>query len=250
MYSVQSNLRAWDITCRWLKRNLLESDAALAQEAEDKERERNSGCSKCPISSDSGSYSLPSYNISNPFNAPAPAQSPEYIRAAVAPPSQDPPIAQGFLLLVLPGHDAPKPKSSISPFSPRKLLSKSKSSSNRTVYSTSPVSAPKVKRQYCILHGSNGLYQLRYGNAPHDHIAGVHEFITTGVSSVEHTPRSSFKNYGFEIIINPNEADSPSLCCHAENEDDFMMWMTALTSVIDGSHVQNAASANEYNDAA
>jgi hypothetical protein len=69
----------------------------------------------------------------------------------------------------------------------------------------------------------------------HDHVAGVHEFITTGVSSVEHTPRSSARNYGFEIIINPEDNDSPSLCCAAENEDDFMMWMTALTGVIDGS---------------
>lgn len=235
---------------RWLKRNLLESDAALAQEAEDKERERTSGCSNCPIASDSASYTLSSYNISNPFNAPAPAKSPRHVRAAVAPPSQNPAIAQGFLLLALPGHDTPKSKSSISPFSPRKLLSKSKSSSNRTVYSTPHVSAPKLKRQYCVLHGSNGLYQLRYGNASHDHIAGVHEFITTGISSVEHTPRSSFKNYGFEIIINPKEADSPSLCCHAENEEDFMTWMTALTSVIDGSHVENVVSADEYHDAA
>jgi hypothetical protein len=36
-------------------------------------------------------------------------------------------------------------------------------------------------------------------------------------------------------MINPSSADSPVLCCAAESEDDFMMWMSALTSVIDGS---------------
>ena len=95
-------------------------------------------------------------------------------------------------------------------------------------------SAPTFKRQYCVLHGSSGLYQLRYGNSLHEHINGVHEFITTGVSSVEHTPRSASRNYGFEIMINPNDVNSSSLCCAAENEEDFLMWMAALTGVIDG----------------
>lgn len=214
----------------WLKRNLLESDAALAQEAEEKERLSSGGCSGCPVPADSGSYSLPSYNISNPFGSPPPVEQPRYARATVAPPSQTASIAQGYLLLALPGHDShhSKPKS---PFSPRKLLSKSKSAS----HNPPPAPAPKFKRQYCVLHGSNGLYQLRYGNALNGHVMGVHEFITTGISSVEHTPRSSSRNYGFEIMINAKDADSPSLCCAAENEEDFMMWMTALTSVIDGS---------------
>ena len=222
----------------WLKRNLLESDAALAQEAEEKERLSSSGCNGCPIPADSGSYSLSSYNVSNPFGSPAPkVEGPRRVGATVAPPSQTA-IAQGYLLLVLPGHESPKTKSSVSPFSPRKLLSKSKSSSIK-VGSPSPLSAPKFKRQYCVLHGSNGLYQLRYGNSLHSPIMGVHEFITTGLSSVEHSPRSSSRSYGFEILINAKDPDSPSLCCAAENEEDFMMWMTALTSVIDGSYVDN-----------
>ena len=36
-------------------------------------------------------------------------------------------------------------------------------------------------------------------------------------------------------MINASSANSPVLCCAAESEVDFMMWMSALTSVIDGS---------------
>ncbi len=36
-------------------------------------------------------------------------------------------------------------------------------------------------------------------------------------------------------MINPSLEDAPALCCAAESETDFMMWMSALTSVIDGS---------------
>lgn len=213
---------------------MLESDAALAHEAEEKERLSLGSCGGCPVSADSGSYSLPSYNIHNPFgSSEQAAQSTQYVRAAVAPPSKTSAIAEGYLLLALPGQDSPKFKST-SPFSPHKLLSKSKLSSKSMSSQSSP-SVPKFKRQYCVLHGSNGLYQLRYGNSVHDRIVGVHEFITANVSSVEHTPRSSSRNYGFEILINREDPESPSLCCAAENEEDFMMWMTALTSVIDGS---------------
>jgi hypothetical protein len=84
----------------------------------------------------------------------------------------------------------------------------------------------------------------------HDHVAGVHEFITTGVSILEHTPRSSARNYGFEIIINPEDNDSPSLCCAAESENDFMMWMTALTRVIDGSSEEHVPPPEAFRGAA
>lgn len=90
----------------------------------------------------------------------------------------------------------------------------------------------------------------------------MHEFITTGVSSIDvsvsplscspqktenrlnndsasrfqhDTPRSSGQQFGFEIMINASVEDAPALCCAAETEADFMMWMQALTSVIDGS---------------
>jgi hypothetical protein len=33
--------------------------------------------------------------------------------------------------------------------------------------------------------------------------------------------------------------DAPTLCCAAESEEDFLMWMSALTSVIDGSMDNN-----------
>ncbi|KAL7519820.1 hypothetical protein ACHAWX_004575 [Stephanocyclus meneghinianus] len=192
----------------WLKRNLLESDAALAKEAEDKEK---------------GKF----------FHA-------AHVSRPTVKPSETPTIAEGYLLLVMPENEHCLPalskSSSIrhSPFSPRKLLSKSLSTPNRMSSSPSTI-ARKYKRQYCVLHGSNGLYQLRFGNALLDPVDGVHEFITSGVSSVEHTPRSATKNYGFEIKINPEDVESPSLCCAAETEEDFMMWMTALTGVIDGS---------------
>ena len=42
------------------------------------------------------------------------------------------------------------------------------------------------------------------------------------------------RRYGFEIMINRNDVNSSSLCCAAESEEDFLMWMTALTGVIDG----------------
>ena len=36
-------------------------------------------------------------------------------------------------------------------------------------------------------------------------------------------------------MINALDIDSPVLCCAAESEDDYMAWMSALISVIDGS---------------
>jgi hypothetical protein len=214
---------AFSVISRWLKRNLLESDAALAKEAEDKERGDNTK------NSSEGLFDLPSYNISNPLESPS--------RSSVQPSATSTKIvAKGYLLLILPETVVSSPaftktkSDRHSPFSPRKLLAKTKSSPNR-IGSTSP----RFVKQYCVLHGSNGLYQIRYGNALLDSVIGVHEFITTGVSSIEHTNRSATMNYGFEIMINPEDPDSPSLCCAAETEEDFMMWMAALMGVIDGS---------------
>ena len=124
-----------------------------------------------------------------------------------------------------PAATTPRTKS----FSARKLLTKS--SSKRQVNATSF----KFKKQYCVLHGANGLYQIRYGDSYDGPVAGVHEFLTAGVSSIEHTSRSSSQSFGFEIMINPNDLDAPSLCCAAASEEDFLMWMSSLTSVIDGS---------------
>ena len=36
-------------------------------------------------------------------------------------------------------------------------------------------------------------------------------------------------------MINANDIDAPALCCAAECEEDFMMWMSALTSIFYGS---------------
>eukprot|EP01082_Thalassiosira_pseudonana_P001776 g1120.t1 g1120 contig10:1426997-1428679(+) len=221
----------------WLKRNLLESDAALAKEADEKERHSVVGGSAARDRDDepSGLYDLSSYKIS----ARIPSTPPP---VTAVKPAAHPPIVEGVLLLLLEGHDFASPsmskKSSTksSPFSPRKFLSKSKSSSQKMSSAPTGSAVPKFKRQYCVLHGANGLYQLRYGDSYLGPVAGVHEFITTGVSSVEHTPRSSTKDFGFEIKINANDEESSSLCCAAESEEDFMMWMAGLMGVIDGSY--------------
>ncbi|KAL3816748.1 hypothetical protein ACHAXA_004900 [Cyclostephanos tholiformis] len=159
------------------------------------------------------------------------------VRAAVKP-SANPPIARGLLLLLLDDDDQP-----VSPsINPSRSIQRKKTFSARRLYpmkSSSRLSilsaGNKFKEQYCVLHGANGLYQIRYGDSYEGPVAGVHEFITAGVSAIEHTSRSSNQPFGFEIMINPSSADSPVLCCAAESEDDFMMWMSALTSVIDGS---------------
>lgn len=159
-------------------------------------------------------------------------------RAAVRP-AAHPPICKGILLLLLDKDDQAlpsTPSTATTPrtksFSARKLLTKS--SSKRQMNAPTATSF-KFKKQYCVLHGANGLYQIRYGDSYDGPVAGVHEFLTAGVSSIEHTSRSSSQSFGFEIMINPNDLDAPSLCCAADSEEDFMMWMSSLTSVIDGS---------------
>ena len=63
--------------------------------------------------------------------------------------------------------------------------------------------------------------------------------------NLQHTPRSSGQPFGFEVMINANDLDAPALCCAAESEGDFMMWMSALTGVIDGSIESSAALAQD-----
>ena len=208
------------------KRTLLESDAAIAQETERESLSEQQEATPEPERRARRSLRL--------LNPPTPAAAVAVPRAAVKP-AAHPPIAKGLLYLLLdkddkalpPTHSqeaTPRQKS----FSARKLLPKSSSRN-------SSATALKFKRQYCVLHGANGLYQIRYGDSYEGPVSGVHEFLTAGVSSIEHTSRSSSKDFGFEIMINANDIDAPALCCAAESEEDFMMWMSALTSIFDGS---------------
>jgi len=227
------------------KNNLLQSDAALAKEESEKERGKHQPqplspppCdnqslkqSKIPIRTGHSSFSTSSNNgISSP-NIPHRASTPQ----TSVKPAVHPPIVEGHLLLLLDNYDQPLlPQANVASStsqSKRKLLIKTPSQRRKS-------SSLGLKKQYCVLHGANGLYQLRYGDTYLGPVAGVHEFVTTGVSSIEHTERSSKFDYGFEIVINPNDEseNSPSLCCAAENEEDFMRWMAALMGVIDGNH--------------
>lgn len=225
------------------KNNLLQSDAALAKEESEKEKgklqqqqppqpsdNQNLKQSKIPIRGGHSSFSTTNNRISSPI-IPRRASTPQ----TSVKPAVHPPIVEGHLLLLLDNHNQPLPPhanvlSSASP-SKRKLLPKTPSQRRRS-------SSLGMKKQYCVLHGANGLYQLRYGDNLTGPVAGVLEFLTTGVSSIEHTERSSKFDYGFEIVINPNDEseDPPSLCCAAESEEDFMRWMAALMGVIDGNH--------------
>ena len=180
-----------------------------------------------------------------PMYTPPPAPT---SLTAVKPSVDHTTIVKGYLWLLLdknqgaPESTPTAASSHSSPFSPRKLLMKSKSNSKNTPSSSA---SPKYKKQMCVLHGANGLYQLRYGDSFLGPVAGVLEFITTGVSSTEHTPRSYNRNHGFEIMINAQDKDAPSLCCAAENDEDFMMWMMALMGVMDGSDSKQKSNIDE-----
>mmetsp|Transcript_29018 Transcript_29018/g.41473 ORF Transcript_29018/g.41473 Transcript_29018/m.41473 type:complete len:510 (+) Transcript_29018:125-1654(+) len=225
-------------TLMW-QNNLLQSDAALAKEESEKEKGKqqqsptstsdsqspNQG--RTPIRAGHSSYSTPNDGIPLP-NIPNSVSTPQ----ASVEPAVHQPIIKGHLLLLLDSHDRPlSPQASIAPSASqpkRKLLLKTPSRRRMT-------QSLGLKKQYCVLHGSNGLYQLRYGDTFTSACAGVHEFITTGVSSIEHTERSSKFEYGFEIVINSSE-DSPSLCCAAQSEEDFLRWMAALMCAIDNNN--------------
>lgn len=223
------------------RQTLLESDEAVAKEqAEQQKRGQTSApAEQAPATGrrnqsrrhpSNSSGHRPSFNkLLNPPVREA--------RSAVKP-AAHPPVAKGHLMLLLDKDNQPL-KAKISGniqtndnnqrrlSSSRKLPLKLKRSASKR--------EPKYKRQFCVLHGANGLYQIRYGDTYTGEVAGVCEFITAGVSSIDHTSRSSNKQFGFEVLINPCDMEAPALCCAAESEEDFMMWMSSLTSVIDGS---------------
>mmetsp|Transcript_5474 Transcript_5474/g.13722 ORF Transcript_5474/g.13722 Transcript_5474/m.13722 type:complete len:528 (-) Transcript_5474:373-1956(-) len=204
------------------KKTLLESDAAKAKE--ETERERNQQFTPKASSADKrpGAKMSSITTLTNRLSPP-----PSLPKAAVKP-AAHPPIAKGHLFLLL-DKDGQSMPPNASPTTRRKsfsALKKMKSPSSRK--------QSAMKKQYCVLHGANGLYQIRYGDTYTGAVSGVHEFITAGVSSIDHTSRSSSQPFGFEIFINANHAEAPILCCAAESEEDFLIWMSALTSVIDG----------------
>ena len=235
------------------KRTMLESDAALAQEQSKKEMEQQHTCAN----GGDGARDEQGAKLCPASASPGPSSSPS--RPPVEP--EHPPIAKGALLLLLDRNGQPLPPNHVPADTPRSKgkrlsfkLSKSPSSNKHGN------SVFKFKKQQCVLHGSNGLYQLRYGDTLAGAVSGVLEFITAGYSSIavrkpsslpscdavmpyshfslpvlQHTPRSSGLPFGFEIMINESHVDAPVLCCAAETEEDFLMWMTALTSVMDGS---------------
>lgn len=113
-------------------------------------------------------------------------------RAAVT--IENEPIAKGVLLLLIDNDGTPlQPNANLSPSTPRQRSFLGK----KTTPSTSEISN-KLKKQYCVLHGASGLYQLRYGDSYSGPVSGVHEFITARVSSVE-VSTSFFYNVFFLI---------------------------------------------------
>ena len=197
------------------KRSLVESDSALAKEESEREQKQQfsprgtyTGWQVSPESGRSNNRS-----VSKVLSPTLPRDTPpsSLIRASVKP-SAHPPIAKGPLLLLLDDDDQPLlpdvyPSSSTQrkkSFSARKLYPM-KSSSRRS----SSSAGNNFKKQYCVLHGANGLYQIRYGVSYEGPVDGVHEFITAGVSSIEvsifllnshnHTKNSS-------LMLNPIHA--------------------------------------------
>ena len=188
------------------KRYLEESDAAFAKEEYERENKQQSQTHTAnyipstvvspepdSISSlrSTGSGGIFSYPLSPPTMSKAGSSPPSYspTRASVKPTTY-PPIVKGRLLLLLDNIGQPiKPNDCItsnqsSPpksmsFSARKLISSTKRSS----FSSSTEN--RFKPQYCVLHGANGLYQIRYGDSYEGPVVGVHEFITAGFSSIE-----------------------------------------------------------------
>ena len=188
------------------KRYLEESDAAFAKEEYERENKQQSQThtanyipstvvSPEPDRNSSlrstGSGGIFSYPLSPPTMSKAGSSPPSYspTRASVKPTTY-PPIVKGRLLLLLDNIGQPiKPNDCItsnqsSPpksmsFSARKLISSTKRSS----FSSSTEN--RFKPQYCVLHGANGLYQIRYGDSYEGPVVGVHEFITAGFSSIE-----------------------------------------------------------------
>jgi len=230
------------------KRTVVESDSLMAKQS-NRESTQQSNLQNSSSSNDAEPLrARRSLRLLSPSN-PRPESIPP--RAAVRP-AAHPPICKGILLLLLDKDDqalSSTPSPAATPrtksFSARKLLPKSSSKSKRQM-NAATLTSFKFKRQYCVLHGANGLYQIRYGDSYDGPTSGVHEFLTAGVSSIEHTSRSSSQEFGFEIMINPNDSEAPALCCAAESEEGFMMWMSSLTSVIDGSLNNKTENVDEH----
>lgn len=226
------------------ERKLTENDAAMAQEESELERKKQFSPNASTSQTSTPRNTPKIGRISRrKFMSPPDSQP----KAAVKP-AAHPSIAMGMLSLLLDkdGNQMPINPTPSTPrtrtFSRKKLLGKSSSSRKS---SGSSVAGLKFSRQYAVLHGANGLYQIRYGDSYTGPVSGVHEFITAGISSIDHTERSSGQPFGFEIMINANDPDAPALCCVAESEEDFMMWMSALTGVIDGS-MDNLGGSSEH----
>lgn len=209
------------------KRYLEESDAVFAKEEYERENKQQSQpptanyISSTVVSPEpdrntslrstgSGgifSYPLSPHTMSMTGNNP-PSYSPT--RASVKPTTY-PPIVKGRLLLLLDNigqpmkpndcitSDQSSPPKSMS-FSAKKLIYSSKRSSS------SSSTENKFKLQFCVLHGANGLYQIRYGDSYLGPVVGVLEFITAGVSSIE---VSTFLS-NFHYMLNLNFAHPPT----------------------------------------
>ncbi len=174
------------------KRSLVESDSALAKEESEREQKQQFSprgtYTGRQVSPESGRSNNRSESKVLSLTLPRDTPPSSLIRASVKP-SAHPPIAKGPLLLLLDDDDQPLspdvyPSSSTQrkkSFSARKLYPMKKSSSRLS----SSSAGNNFKKQYCVLHGANGLYQIRYGVSYEGPVAGVHEFITAGVSSIE-----------------------------------------------------------------
>lgn len=131
---------------------LLESDAAIAQQETSREKLQYTSMGRIDgerkVKSDRSRRGLTKL------------LSPPSIPKAAVKPAGHPPIAGGHLLLLLDKDDqVPQPGDTpATPRTKRKLSLKLKSPSGTSA------SAVKFKKQYCVLHGANGLYQLRYGD--------------------------------------------------------------------------------------
>jgi hypothetical protein len=175
------------------KNSLLESDAALAKEEAVREAKKYDAAELMQPSERVSEQSIIAPHKSSDLSHRRTVKkgSRRSVTKAVDPPSlhersavqsaANEPIATGVLLLLLDNEGKPlQPNANPSPSTPRQRSFLGL----KTTHSTSEASN-KFTKQYCVLHGANGLYQLRYGESYTSPVSGVHEFITAGVSSVE-----------------------------------------------------------------
>lgn len=174
------------------KNSLLESDAALAKEEAVREAKKYDAAEAMQLSERESEQSIttPHKSTDRSHRRTVKKGSRRSVRAIDPPssnersavqPATNEPIATGVLLLLLDNEGKPlQPNANPLPSSPRQRSFLGLKAS----HSTSEASS-KFTKQYCVLHGANGLYQLRYGESSTSPVSGVHEFITAGVSSVE-----------------------------------------------------------------